>query len=161
METLKNRVLVEGRALGNGILKVDGFINHQIDTHLMIDVGQDLAEHFVDANVTKVITAEISGIAPALATAQALSVPVIYARKTRPVTMTGPVLVEVAPSHTKGRDVFLMISWLQEQQSLPWHALWNTARQLWLVLPLLLRKGLKVVARTWHTSMFPLSCLQS
>ena len=60
--------------------------------------------------MTKVITAEISGIAPALATAHALNVPVIYARKTRPITMTGPVYVEVAPSHTKGSDVFLMVS---------------------------------------------------
>jgi len=110
MEELKERIRVEGRNLGRGILKVDSFINHQIDTHLMFSVGRELARHFSDANVTKVITAEISGIAPALATAHALNVPVVYARKTRPVTMTGPVLVEVAPSHTKGSDVFLMVS---------------------------------------------------
>ena len=109
MENLQLRIVSEGQNLGNGILKVDGFINHQIDTHLMIEVGCELAQHFEDANVTKVITAEISGIAPALATAHALNVPVIYRRRTRPVTMTGPVFVEVAPSHTKGRDVFLMV----------------------------------------------------
>ena len=110
MEELRRRVLEEGQNLGRGILKVDSFINHQIDTHLMLKVGQELARHFVDLGVTKVITAEISGIAPALATAHALNVPLIYARKTRPVTMTGPVFVEVAPSHTKGNDVFLMVS---------------------------------------------------
>ena len=110
MEALKRRILAEGEHLGRGILKVDSFINHQIDTHLMFEVGRELARHFADAGVTKVITAEISGIAPALATAHALNVPLIYARKTRPVTMTGPVFVEVAPSHTKGRDVFLMVS---------------------------------------------------
>ncbi len=110
MEELKRRILAEGKNLGRGILKVDSFINHQIDTHLMFGVGQELARRFADAGVTKVITAEISGIAPALATAHGLNVPVIYARKIRPVTMTGPVFVEVAPSHTKGSDVFLMVS---------------------------------------------------
>ncbi len=110
METLKKRILAEGKNLGRGILKVDSFINHQIDTHLMFEAGRELARQFADAGVTKVMTAEISGIAPALATAHALNVPVIYARKIRPVTMTGPVFVEVAPSHTKGSDVFLMVS---------------------------------------------------
>lgn len=110
MEALKRRILAEGKNLGRGILKVDSFLNHQIDTHLMFEVGRELARHFVDVGVTKVMTAEISGIAPALATANALNVPVIYARKTRPITMTGPVFVEVAPSHTKGSDVFLMVS---------------------------------------------------
>ncbi len=110
MKELKHRILAEGKNLGRGILKTDSFINHQIDTRLMFEVGRELAHHFTDADVTKVITAEISGIAPALATAHALGVPLIYARKTRPITMTGPVFVEVAPSHTKGRDVFLMVS---------------------------------------------------
>jgi xanthine phosphoribosyltransferase len=108
MEELKRRILSEGQNLGRGILKLDSFINHQIDTHLMMRVGEEIAGRFHEAGVTKVLTAEISGIAPALATAHALNVPVVYARKIRPVTMTGPV--EVAPSHTKGRDVFLMVS---------------------------------------------------
>lgn len=110
MEELRRQILTEGRNLGNGILKVDSFINHQIDPELMVEVGEAMAHRFADADVSKVLTAEISGIAPALATGHALGVPVVYARKTRPVTMTGPVFVEVAPSHTKGRDVFLMVS---------------------------------------------------
>lgn len=110
MEELKRRILAEGQNLGRGILKVDRFLNHQIDTHLIYDIGQELARCFADAGVTKIMTAEISGIAPALATGYALDVPVVYARKTRPVTMTGPVYVEVAPSHTKGGDVFLMVA---------------------------------------------------
>ena len=109
-EALKHRILTEGENLGRGILKVDSFINHQIDTHLMFEVGQEMAHRFADTDANKVITAEISGIAPALATAYALNVPVVYARKIRPITMTGPVFVEVAPSHTKGNDVFLMVS---------------------------------------------------
>lgn len=110
MESLRQRILDEGQNLGKGILKVDSFINHQIDPDLMVEVGQELAHRFADTDVNKVLTAEISGIAPALATGHAMDVPVVYARKTRPVTMTGPVFVEVAPSHTKGRDVFLMVS---------------------------------------------------
>ncbi len=110
MESLRQRILEEGKNLGKGILKVDSFINHQIDPQLMVEVGQEMARRFADEDVNKILTAEISGIAPALATGHALDVPVVYARKTRPVTMTGPVFVEVAPSHTKGRDVFLMVS---------------------------------------------------
>lgn len=110
MEALRQRILTEGENLGRGILKVDSFINHQIDPHLMVEVGREMASRFADRDVDKVLTAEISGIAPALATGHALGVPVVYARKTRPVTMTGPVFVEIAPSHTKGRDVFLMVS---------------------------------------------------
>jgi xanthine phosphoribosyltransferase len=110
LEELRRRIQTEGKNLGKGILKVDSFINHQIDPGLMVHVGQEMARRFTDVEITKVLTAEISGIAPALATGQALDVPVVYARKTRPVTMTGPVFVEIAPSHTKGRDVFLMVS---------------------------------------------------
>jgi xanthine phosphoribosyltransferase len=110
MEALKQRILAEGENLGRGILKVDNFINHQIDTQLMFEMGRELARPFADAGVTRVITAEISGIAPALATAHALNVPVIYARKIRPITMTGLVYVEIARSRTKRSDVFLMVA---------------------------------------------------
>jgi xanthine phosphoribosyltransferase len=110
LEGLRRRIQTEGRNLGNGILKVDSFINHQIDPGLMAEVGGEMARRFDDVRIDKVLTAEISGIAPALATGNALNVPVVYARKTRPVTMTGPVFVEIAPSHTKGRDIFLMVS---------------------------------------------------
>jgi xanthine phosphoribosyltransferase len=110
MEKLKELIMTKGQNLGRGILKVDGFINHQIDTTLMFEAGQELAKHFKDSGATKVITAEISGIGPAITTGYALGIPVIYARKIRPATMTGKVYVEVAPSHTKGSDVFLMVS---------------------------------------------------
>jgi xanthine phosphoribosyltransferase len=110
MQALKQRILREGENLGRGILKVDGFINHQVDPALMLEAGRELAARFADVGATKVLTAEISGIAPALTTALALNVPLIYARKTKPVTMTDPVYVEAAPSHTKGVAVFLMCS---------------------------------------------------
>jgi len=110
VEALKARIRREGRNLGRGILKVDGFINHQIDPVLMDDCGRELARRFAGADPTKVLTAEISGIAPALSTAQHLGVPVVYARKTRPITMPDQVLLTVAPSHTKGQAVELIVS---------------------------------------------------
>lgn len=110
MEALKERIRREGRNLGNGILKVDSFLNHQVDPALMLAVGGALAAHFGAMGINKVLTAEISGIAPALTTALALGVPVVYARKTRPVTMPRQVYRETAPSHTKGVDVELLVS---------------------------------------------------
>jgi xanthine phosphoribosyltransferase len=110
MKALCERILQDGENLGRGILKVDGFINHQVDPALMMDAGRELASRFTDAGASKVLTAEISGIAPALTTALMLDVPLLYARKTKPVTMTDPVFVEAAPSHTKGVSVFLMCS---------------------------------------------------
>ena len=110
MEALKERIRREGKILSGGILKVDGFINHQVDPAFMLAVGGALAARFGAADITKVLTAEISGIAPALTTALALGVRVVYARKTRPVTMPTDVYVQRAPSHTKGKIVELMIS---------------------------------------------------
>jgi xanthine phosphoribosyltransferase len=110
MQALRERILLDGQNLGSGILKVDSFINHQVDPDLMLQAGRDMAACFSDVGATKVLTAEISGIAPALTTALALSLPLLYARKTKPVTMTEPVYVEAAPSHTKGASVFLMCS---------------------------------------------------
>jgi len=110
MEILKQRILAEGRNLGRGILKVDSFLNHQVDPALMMAVGQHLAEPFKGLGVTKVLTAEISGIAPALMTALVLGVPVIYARKSKPITMPAEIYRESAPSHTKGSVVELLVS---------------------------------------------------
>ncbi len=110
MRALRERILNEGKNLGNGILKVDGFINHQVDPVLMDACGRELASRFTRVGATKVLTAEISGIAPALTTAMHLGVPVVYARKTRPITMPDQVLLTLAPSHTKGRTIELIIS---------------------------------------------------
>lgn len=110
MELLKERIRREGRNLGGGILKVDSFINHQVDPELMVAVGRELARRFAGVGTTKVLTAEISGIAPALTTALALGVPVVYARKTKPITMPERVYRQTAPSHTRGRRVELIAS---------------------------------------------------
>jgi len=110
MQLIRERIRSEGRNLGQGILKVDTFINHQVDAGLMMAAGEELARRFQGRGITKVLTAEISGIAPALATALALNVPVVYARKVKPVTMPEETFRETAPSHTKGRLVELFVS---------------------------------------------------
>ena len=110
MQGLKQRIATEGRNLGRGILKVDSFINHQVDARLMMEVGEELGRRFSQYRPTKVLTAEISGIAPALTTALSLGVPVVYARKARPITMPEKIYRDTAPSHTKGHLVELLVS---------------------------------------------------
>ena len=110
MKQLEERILKEGQNLGNGILKVDGFVNHQVDPVLMDLCGKEFARRFQSLGATKVLTAEISGIAPALTTAIHLALPVVYARKSKPITMPDQVYLTLAPSHTKGRMVELIVS---------------------------------------------------
>ncbi|MCK6577316.1 MAG: xanthine phosphoribosyltransferase [Anaerolineae bacterium] len=110
MEALKQRILAEGRNLGGGILKIDSLLNHQIYPDLMLQMGQEMAARFAGIKVDRILTAEISGIAPAMMTGLALGVPIVYARKIKPITMFGPVFLETAPSHTKGTDVNLLVS---------------------------------------------------
>jgi len=111
MEELKKRILDEGQNLGRGILKIDSFLNHQVDADLMAAVGQEIARRFSDVKPTLILTAEVSGIIPAVMTGQALNnLPVLYARKHKPITMKEPVYIDGAPSHTKGGEVLLMVS---------------------------------------------------
>lgn len=110
MQLLKERILRDGRNLGNGILKVDNFINHQVDPMLMNECGKEFASRFADCGASRILTAEISGIAPALMTGMHMGLPVVYARKTKPITMPDTVYLTVAPSHTKGRMVELIVS---------------------------------------------------
>jgi len=110
VKELEERILRDGKNLGGGILKVDSFVNHQVDPLLMDICGREFARRFASVGATKVLTAEISGIAPALTTAIHLGLPVVYARKTKPITMPDQVYLTLAPSHTKGRMVELIVS---------------------------------------------------
>jgi xanthine phosphoribosyltransferase len=113
MEALVERIRAEGVHLGKGIIKVDSFLNHQIDPALTMEMGRAFACQFHEAGVTevsRVITAEVSGIGPAMATGHALGVPVVYARKHRPLTMPDGFYLAQAPSATKGGNVHLMVS---------------------------------------------------
>jgi len=110
MHALRERIMREGRNLGEGILKVDGFINHQIDPLLMFQCGKDLASRFRSVGASKVLTAEMSGIGPALFTGYHMGIPVVYARKSRPFTMPGDVFLSLSPSHTRGLGAELIVS---------------------------------------------------
>ncbi|MFO7662056.1 MAG: xanthine phosphoribosyltransferase [Chloroflexota bacterium] len=111
MRELTERILSEGENLGHGILKIDSFLNHQIDPLLIEMAGAEIARRFKATKPTRILTAEVSGIIPAVMAGKALgNVPVVYARKRKPITMREPVFVESAPSHTKGEQVLLMVS---------------------------------------------------
>jgi xanthine phosphoribosyltransferase len=111
MESLRQRILAEGKNLGRGILKIDSFLNHQLDPQLLEAVGEEIARRFAVTSPDRILTAEVSGIVPAVMAAKALgNIPVVYARKHKPITMQEPVYLETAPSHTKGGDVLLMVS---------------------------------------------------
>lgn len=81
MELLKQKIRDEGRILSREILKVDSFLNHQIDPMLMQEMGREFARKFQRERITKVLTLEASGIAIAIMTALALEVPVVFAKK--------------------------------------------------------------------------------
>jgi len=110
VKELEERIQRDGQVLGGGILKVDSFVNHQVDPLLMDVCGREFARLFASVGATKILTAEISGIAPAVTTAIHLGLPVVYARKHKPITMPDQVYLTLAPSHTKGRTVELIVS---------------------------------------------------
>jgi xanthine phosphoribosyltransferase len=101
MEELVKRIKEDGRVLGEGVLKVDSFVTHQVDPQLMQAIGQRFAEVFADQGITKVVTIEASGIAPALYAAQELQVPMIFARKAKSLTMNEELLTASVYSFTK------------------------------------------------------------
>jgi len=110
VKELEERIERDGQVLSGGILKVDSFVNHQVDPLLMDACGREFAKLFASVGATKILTAEISGIAPAVTTAIHLGLPVVYARKHKPITMPDQVYLTLAPSHTKGRMVELIVS---------------------------------------------------
>lgn len=110
MKLLEERILKDGQYIGNGILKVDSFVNHQVDPILMNEAGKEFAKLFMNFSATKILTAEISGIAPAVSAGLHLGIPVVFARKHKPITMPDQVLLTLSPSHTKGRTVELIVS---------------------------------------------------
>lgn len=101
MKLLEERILKDGNVLGENILKVDSFLTHQVDFKLMKEIGQTFADHFKDAVITKVVTIEASGIAPALYVAESLDVPMIFAKKAKNITMNEGILTAEVYSFTK------------------------------------------------------------
>jgi len=110
MEQLKLRIREQGSVLSAQVLKVDAFLNHQVDPQLMQQIGREFAGRFRDQGIDKVVTLESSGIAPALMTALELGVPLIFARKHRSLTLTDNLLTAQVHSFTKQTDSTVAIS---------------------------------------------------
>lgn len=117
MEELVRRIQKDGNVLSEGVLKVDRFITHQVDPVLMEQIGARLAEVFAEKKITKVVTIEASGIAPAIYAAQSLNVPMIFARKAKSLTMDEELLTSSVYSFTKQVSSTISISskFLNEQ----------------------------------------------
>ncbi len=109
MKLLEERIKKDGKALGKTVLKVDSFINHQVDSEFMDALGKDFAEHFKDCGITKVFTIESSGIAPALMTAKYLDVPMIILKKQTSKILNGKVYQTRVTSCTKGTSYELTL----------------------------------------------------
>ncbi len=109
MNLLKERILAEGFAKSENILKVDGFLNHQVDPVLMKNIGEEFASHYKNMGITKVVTIESSGIAPALMTAMALEVPMIILKKQSSKVLNDTLYQTVVTSYTKGNSYELSL----------------------------------------------------
>ena len=110
MKLLEEKIRSEGKALSETVLKVDGFINHQVDPVLMSEIGKTLASYYKDKGVTKVFTIESSGIAPAVYTAMELGVPMVILKKQTSKILTGDVFQTNITSFTKGTSYELTLS---------------------------------------------------
>ncbi|TCZ80088.1 xanthine phosphoribosyltransferase [Paenibacillus albiflavus] len=110
MKRLEDKILSEGIALNEQVLKVDSFLNHQVDPKLMQDIGQEFARRFRDNGATKVLTIESSGIAPAIFAALELDVPLIFAKKQKSITLTDELIVEPVYSFTKQMTSHVAVS---------------------------------------------------
>jgi xanthine phosphoribosyltransferase len=110
MEILKQRILKDGKGIGTSILKVDTFLNHQIDIDLMEKLGQEFYEHFKDKKVTKILTIEASGIAIAAFVAKAFNVPLVFAKKVVSKNLEGEILTASVQSYTKGLIYLINVS---------------------------------------------------
>ena len=110
MKILEDMILERGIAVNEDILKVDSFVNHQVDPELMKNIGDEFAEHFKGQGITKVATIESSGIAPALMTALALNVPMLILKKQPSKILNQDLCQTVVTSYTKGTSYELTLS---------------------------------------------------
>lgn len=110
MKLLEERIAKDGKVMGENILKVDSFLTHQVDSELMRQIGKVFADAFILLNVSKVVTIEASGIAPALFVADALQVPLVFAKKAKNITMQDDILTTEVYSFTKQQTTTVSIS---------------------------------------------------
>ena len=110
IRTLEQRILTEGQVLPGEVLKVGSFLNQQIDTKLLKDMGDEVARLFSQSNVTKVLTIESSGIALAYAAAVSLGVPMVFAKKHKSSNLAGNILTSKVFSYTHQQTYDIMVS---------------------------------------------------
>ncbi len=110
MKALQDKIVTEGKVLSDTVLKVDSFLNHQIDPNLMKEIGEEFAARFQEAGVTKIITIESSGIAPATMAGLLMNVPVVFARKRKSLTLSENLYTAQVHSFTKNETNEISIS---------------------------------------------------
>ncbi|MBU1332524.1 MAG: xanthine phosphoribosyltransferase [Gammaproteobacteria bacterium] len=110
MELLKRKIMSDGVVLSDQVLKVDAFLNHQIDPQLMQQIGHEFAKRFAGQGISKIVTIEASGIAPAVMAGLELGVPVIFARKYQSLTLKDDLYTSTVFSFTKQTESTLAIS---------------------------------------------------
>ena len=110
MELLKQRILKDGIVIGNDILKVDSFLNHQMDVQLFNEMGKEFCRLFSDKKVTKILTIEASGIGIACIAAQYFNVPVVFAKKTEARNFDSEAYLSEVFSFTKGKTYTIRVS---------------------------------------------------
>ncbi|MBD8006699.1 xanthine phosphoribosyltransferase [Bacillus norwichensis] len=110
MKALQEKIVTEGKVLSDTVLKVDSFLNHQIDPYLMKQIGEEFAARYQEAGVTKIITIESSGIAPATMAGLLMNVPVVFARKRKSLTLSENLYTAKVHSFTKKETNEISIS---------------------------------------------------
>lgn len=110
MELLKKRIMEEGKILPGNIVKVDGFLNHRVDTELMEQIAEEFKKRFDTSKVTLVLTAEASGIALATICARAMGVPMVFAKKAKSDNIEGGLYQSDIFSYTYKKKVTLLVS---------------------------------------------------
>ena len=109
MKELRNRILKDGKCFPGGVLKVDNFINHQMDPMLMMSMAAEFVRRFANTDINKIVTVEASGIAPAIMVGYLLKLPVVFAKKSQPSTMENMLVTEVF-SFTKNKSYNIYLS---------------------------------------------------
>lgn len=109
MEILKERIRKDGRVKDGHIIKVDSFLNHQIDIELLDQIGKEFKRLFKEEDITKVITIEASGIAIACSVARHFNVPVVFAKKSASKNIDGDIFTTIITSYTRGIDSTVML----------------------------------------------------
>jgi len=110
MKLLREKIQNEGIVLSDGVLKVDSFLNHQIDPILMKEIGIEFAKRFENEGITKIVTIESSGISPAVMAGLELGIKVVFARKRKSLTLTNHLLTAKVYSFTKQEENMIAIS---------------------------------------------------